>query len=214
MSFLFRPSLRLFRRWTEDCDTKLMEFYDKYGPAWSLLAAQFKGRTGKECRLRWLNLSGTLEAERYESDKKLWLEGYERTTLEDGQKGWIRVPDMEKLPENPFERMTKILPRFRTSWIKKKAGWSEAELMTLREGYEQFIVPLRNSGASEEEINSVWDEMAKRFSRRTGAQCRNYFEKQHIFWNFQAKLSQIAEEIEKNQNSENENIEEGQQNTA
>lgn len=196
MSF-FRPSLRLFRRWTEDCDAKLLQFYDKYGPSWSLLASQLNGRSGKECRLRWLNLSGTLEAERYDSDKKLWLDGFERSVMEDGQKGWIKIPDLEKVPESPFERIAKTLPRFRTSWIKKKAGWSEAELMALREGYEQLILPLRGAGADESEIESVWNEMAKRFSRRTGAQCRNYFEKQHIFWNREQKLTTITEEIER-----------------
>lgn len=190
----FRSSLRLFRRWTEDCDTKLMEAYDKYGPAWSLLASsQFQGgRNGKECRKRWLNLSGTLEAERYETDKQLWLDGYERITMEDGKDGWIKVPDIEKVPENPFERISKLLPKFKASWLKKKAGWSEIELMALREGYEQFILPSENP----QEHESIWNRMAKRFSRRTGTQCRKYFYKQHIFWNSEHKLKQVFQEIE------------------
>lgn len=192
----FRPSLRLFRRWTEDCDSKLLEIYEKYGPAWSLLASHFKGRSGQECRKRWLALSGTLEAERYETDKQLWLDGYDRITLSNGQRGWIKVPDIEKLPENPFERIAKHLPTFKTSWLKKKAGWSQIEFMALREGYEQFIIPLQKSGADETEIDGVWAQMAKRFSRRTGPQCRNYFEKQHIFWNADQKLNEVTKVIE------------------
>lgn len=185
----FRQSNRLLRRWTEDCDTKLMQFYDKYGPAWNLLAAQLQGgRTGSECRKRWLTVSGTLEAERYESDKKLWLDGYERITLENGQKGWIRVPDIEKLPENPFEMIAKHLPRFKSSWIKKQAGWSQIELMALREGYEQFILPLQEQHL---DVKEAWDQLAKRFSRRTGTQCRNYFHKQHIFYDSEQKLKQV-----------------------
>lgn len=191
---MFRQSNRLLRRWTEECDTKLMEIYENYGPAWNFLASHFHGRTGQECRKRWLNLSGTLEAERYESDKQLWLDGYERITLENGQKGWIRVPDIEKFPENPFEKIAKHLPRFKSSWMKKQAGWSRIELMALREGYEQFIIPLKKSGALQEEINSTWDQMAKRFDRRTGTQCRNYFEKQHIFWNVEEKLEKVTNE--------------------
>ena len=193
---LFRPSARLFRRWTEDCDSKLLQIYDKYGPAWSLLASNFQGRTGQECRKRWLTLSGTLDAERYETDKQLLIEGYERINLSNGQKGWIKVPDIEKLPENPFERIAKHLPSFKTSWLKKKAGWSQIELMALREGYEQFILPLQKSGADETEIDAIWAQMAKRFSRRTGPQCRNYFEKQHIFWNVEHKLNEVTKVVE------------------
>lgn len=188
----FRSSLRLFRRWTEECDTKLMESYDKYGPAWSLLASQFQGRNGKECRRRWLSLSGTLEAERYETDKQLWLDGYERITMENGRNGWIKVHDIEKIPENPFERIAKYLPNFKASWLKKKAGWSEIELMALREGYEQFILPEENP----QEHENIWNRMAKRFSRRTGTQCKNYFYKQHILWNSEEKLKQVFQEIE------------------
>lgn len=193
----FRPSTRLFRRWTEDCDSKLLEIYEKYGPTWSLLASHFKGRSGQECRKRWLTLSGTLEAERYETDKQLWLDGYERITLPNDQKGWIKVPEIEKLPENPFERIAKHLPTFKTSWLKKNAGWSQIELMALREGYEQFIQSLQKSGADETEIDAVWAQMAKRFSRRTGPQCKNYFEKQHIFWNAEEKLNEVTKEVEK-----------------
>lgn len=196
---LFRPSSRLFRRWTEDCDTKLLNYYQKYGPAWGLLASQFKGRSGQECRKRWLTLSGTLETEKYETDKQLWLDGYERITLEDGQKGWIKVPDVDKLPENPFERIAKHLPVFNTSWLKKNAGWSEIELMALREGFEQFILPLQKSSADETEIDAVWAQMAKRFSRRTGPQCRNFFEKQHIFWNAEQKIIEVTKEVEQAQ---------------
>ena len=195
----FRPSSKLFRRWTEDCDTKLLQVYNKYGPAWSLLASHFQGRTSQECRKRWLSLSGTLEAERYESDKQLWLDGYERITLENGQKGWIKVFEVDKLPENPFERIVKHLPNFKTSWLKKVTGWTPIELMALREGYEQFILPLQKSGADETEIDAVWDRMAKRFSRRTGPQCKNYFEKQHIFWNWEQKLKEVIEYVEKAQ---------------
>lgn len=188
----FRSSLRLFRRWTEDCDTKLMAAYDTYGPAWSILASQLQGRSGQECRRRWLSLSGTLDAERYETDKQLWIDGYERITLEDGKKGWIKVPDIEKLPENPFERIAKHLPKFKASWMKKKAGWSEIELMALREGYEQFILP---EEANPQNHDAIWNQMANRFSRRTGTQCRNYFYKQHIFWNVEDKLKQVFQEI-------------------
>ena len=198
----FRQSARLLRRWTEDCDTRLLQYYDKYGPVWNLLASNFQGRNGQECRKRWLTLSGTLEAERYDSDKKLWLDGYERITLEaeengkEGRKGWIKVPDIQKLPENPFEMIAKRLPKFKSSWLKKQSGWSEIELMALREGYEQYIQPLHESNAEESEINAAWDRIAKRFSRRTGTQCRNYFMKQHIFWNFQQKLKQVTNEIQ------------------
>jgi histone H3/H4 len=197
----FRPSLRLFRRWTEECDSKLMEVYEKYGPAWSFLASQLPGRNGMECRRRWLHLSGTLEAERFEADKKLWLDGYERITLPStGQKGWIRVPDVEKIPENPFERIAKHLPKFKTSWMKKRAGWSEIELMALREAYEQFIVPLEEGEkgeVEEEKINQIWAQIAKRFSRRTGPQCRNFFHKQHIFWDSENKIKKVLQQYEK-----------------
>ena len=124
------------------------------------------------------------------------IEGYERINLSNGQKGWIKVPDIEKLPENPFERIAKHLPSFKTSWLKKKAGWSQIELMALREGYEQFILPLQKSGADETEIDAIWAQMAKRFSRRTGPQCRNYFEKQHIFWNVEHKLNEVTKVVE------------------
>jgi len=167
-----------------------MEAHDKYGPAWSLLASQLQGRNGKECRKRWLSLSGTHEAERYETDKQLWIDGYERITMEDGRNGWIKVHDIEKVPENPFERISKYLPSFKASWLKKKSGWSEIELMALREGYEQFILP------APEDHENIWNWMAKRFSRRTGTQCKNYFYKQHIFWNSQDKLKQVFQEIE------------------
>ena len=195
----FRSSFRLLRRWTEECDTKLMEAYDKYGPAWSLLASQCQGgRNGRECRKRWLSLSGTLDAEHYETDKQLWIDGYERITLEDGKKGWIMIPDIEKIPENPFERIAKYLPKFKASWLKKKAGWSEIELMALREGYEQFIVPEENH----QNHNDIWNQMAKKFSRRTGIQCKNYFYKQHIFWNVEDKLKRVFQEFGGDQNCE------------
>ena len=199
----FRSSLRLFRRWTEDCDTKLMESYNKYGPAWSILASQLPGRSGKECRKRWLSLSGTLEAERYEADKQLWIDGYEKMTMEDGKSGWIKVHDLEKIPENPFERISKYLPTFKASWLKKKSGWSEIELMALREGYEQFILPTKQESGEHE---SIWNRIAKKFSRRTGTQCRNYFYKQHIFWNSEEKLKQVFQEIDNNQNIVEERI--------
>lgn len=200
-----RQSNRLLRRWTEDCDTKLMQFFDKYGPAWGLLASNFQGRTALECRKRWLTLSGTLEAERYETDKQLWLDGYERITLDDGQKGWIRVPDVEKLSENPFEMITKHLSSFKSSWLKKQTGWSQMELIALREGYEQFILPLLASG-DEEEINGAWDHLAKRLSRRTGTQCRNYFVKQHIFWNAKEKVQQVIEQVQRITNDKDQTL--------
>lgn len=194
----FRNSLRLFRRWTDECDKKLMESFDKYGPSWALLASQFQGRNAKECRRRWLILSGTLDAEHYEADKQLWIDGYERITLEDGKNGWIKVNEIEKMPENPFERISKFLPTFKAAWIKKKSGWSEIELMALREGYEQFIVnrPSHDGTNDQMDEESIWNRMAKRFSRRTGTQCKNYFYKQHIFWNSEEKLKKVFNDIE------------------
>lgn len=198
---IFRPSTRLLRRWTEECDSKLLQVYEKYGPAWGLIASHLSDhRTGSECRKRWLNLSGTLAAERFEADRQLWIDGYERITLSTtGQSGWIKVPDVEKLPETPFERICKHLPKFRSSWLKKKAGWSEIEMMALREGYEQLIVPFQNENRIESEIDETWEAIAKKFSRRTGAQCRNFFSKQHIFWQSERKLNEVTTEINKTQ---------------
>ena len=193
----FKATQRLFRRWTEDCDSQLMNLFERYGQSWALLASHLKGRTAQECRKRWLNLSGTLAAEKYESDRQMWLNGHERITLENGQSGWIKVPEINKLPDNPFECIAKELPEFKSSWMKKEAGWSEIELMALREAYEQFILPMKNRNEPEEEINEAWNLIAKKFSRRTGTQCRKFFEKQHIFWNESEKLEKVLKDFAK-----------------
>lgn len=197
----FQGTRRLLRRWTESCDSTLLENYEKYGPTWGLIASKLPGRKGVECRKRWLNLSGVLEAEHYESDKQLWIDGYERMTRSDGQKGWIKVPDVEVLPEGPFERIAKYLPKFKAKWAKKEAGWNEQELLCLREGYEQYIVPILEAKSEKEHDVSERDEMegwtyiSRKFSHRTATQCRNFFYKQHVLWNSNKKIQEVESDL-------------------
>jgi hypothetical protein len=186
-------SQRLLHKWTDNCDTFLLAAYEKFGPAWSLIAQETK-RKPEECRKRWLSLSGTLEKERYEADRQLWLDGYERVTRTDGQVGWIRVP-IDELPETPLNRLTEHLqpPLHRSNWQKKEAGWSEAEALILREGYEQEIVPLlKNSeGVEAAEIMVAWKSISRKLSRRTPGQCKAFFDRQHVLWRAQEKIETL-----------------------
>lgn len=196
---LLHASGLLRRKWTEACDAALLNSYEKYGPAWSLLARE-TGRKPAECRKRWLTVSGTLDKEHYEADRQLWLDGYERVTRRDGQVGWIRVP-LDELPECPLTRLTEHLqpPQYRSNWQKKEAGWTEKELLILREGYEQFIVPLLENGpesVSEAELMEAWKAISRKLSRRTAAQCKAYFERQHVLWRAQEKIDSLLKEDE------------------
>lgn len=207
----FHVSAILRRRWSEDCDARLLAAYDRIGPAWPVISAEQPGRSVGECRRRWLHLAGVLDREPYAGDKELWLQGYERITLQDGQRGWIRVPGAERLPEDPFERIATGLPLFRANWNKKLAGWSELERLALREGYEQYVHPAsRKGGHAENEhrhdtpetetsspaVDAAWLRIARRFSRRTATQCRNFFNRQHVLWRSDEKLTQISQDLD------------------
>ncbi len=190
---LFHASRALLHKWTENCDSSLSSAYGRFGPAWSLIAQEV-GRKAAECRKRWLNLSGTLEKERYEADRQLWLDGYERITRADGQVGWIRVP-LDELPKTPLTRLTEHLkpPSHPFNWKKKEAGWSSNELMILREGYEQLIVPLLKNSESveDDEIMTAWTSISRKLSRRTPEQCKAYFDRQHVLWRSQEKIDSL-----------------------
>lgn len=183
----FHCSAVLRRRWTETCDSLLLENYEKFGPSWQLVARETK-RNASECRKRWLSLSGILEKERYEADRQLWLDGYERSG-----EGWIRVP-IDELPTEPLERLAKHCPPpfHKSDWQKKMAGWKESEFLLLREGYEQHILPL-GPEADEESLRSAWQKIASKLSRRTADQCRNFFQRQHVMWRAETKLSELQE---------------------
>lgn len=193
---LFHGSRVLLRKWTENCDSSLLAAYEQFGPSWSLIA-QETGRKPAECRKRWLNISGTLEKERYEADRQLWLDGFERITRSDGQEGWIRVP-LDELPLTPLNRLTEHLqpPFHRSNWQKKEAGWTEAELLILREGYEQEIVPLLKNAESveEAEIMAAWKSISRKLSRRTAEQCKAYFDRQHVLWRAQEKIEKLLKD--------------------
>ena len=189
----FHAGLRACRRWTDACDRALLQGYARWGPAWALLAAQLPTRrTLPECRRRWLELSGTLAALPGPAERQLCLHGFEPVQDAAGHTRWLRVP-LTSLPACPFARLQPALPRFRSSWARRAAGWGPAERLALREGYEQLVAPLLLRGESAAVVAAAWDAVALRFSRRTGTQCRNFFHRQFVLWDVARKWQLLLE---------------------
>jgi hypothetical protein len=187
---------RLFRRWTAECDAQLLANYKEWGPAWAFIARnQPSKRTLSECRRRWLILSGVLDREPGQRERDMWLDGFERVQTKPGESEWIKIP-LEPMPASPLDRLVPLLPNHPTNWTKKSVGWSEAERLALREGYEQFVLPLKDGAANEDEVDAAWELISKRLSRRTGRQCRNFFERQFAAWQTNVKMEQLEAETE------------------
>lgn len=152
----------LSSRWTAAEDTLLLKRYEEFGPAWTVLALGIRSRSPTECRRRWLTVTLTVKELDPEERRLVYEEGYEKHGDQ-----LVKVPQERILP-GPFAMLAATIKKVRFRSQRKLGGWTNEEIMTVQEGYEQN--------------GPRWDLIAKRMQFRTGRQCRNMMQKRFIEW--------------------------------
>lgn len=160
----FSASTALRAAWAKKEDKKLTCLYRRYGPSWTLLSFHLPSRSARECRQRWLKVSGALKGLSQPDRFQVYTQGWDPVGNH-----LIRLP-AESISRSPYSLVTAGL-RNLPQRISGRRPWTEKERFAVLLGYEQFG---RN-----------WQKIAIRIPGRTPRQCEHLMK--HIYADFGKK---------------------------
>lgn len=173
----FSHQRRFFSRFLGSEDKVLLKAYEELGPSWVMISKKLTGRTAIDCRKRWFRMKegGNLDSSTsFEPMRKLLTKEERNLILIDGYElpksgnDLIRIPIDTNIKE-PFYILGENVIPYRFSSQAKEGGWTNLELITLQEGFEQY--------------GPKWDKIARILKHRTPQQCINQLIKLSINWN-------------------------------
>ncbi len=158
LSTVFR---RLASRWTAAEDGQLARRFAEVGPAWTVLALGIPSRSPLEVRRRILALAyGAPPAAPSAAHS-----AYSSLDIELHGDRLVRIPAERVLP-GPASLAAAAVRGTRERRVHRLAGWSRAEMVAVRQAYE--------------EMGPNWRRMAGMLQWRTPAACRNVLFRQWV----------------------------------
>lgn len=159
---LFHSTTMNMRKWTAEEIETLSSRVNSLGPAWSICSWSLPGRSPEECKRQ--HAKAVAANSNNEMEKSLILQGFENF---DGNpdSSWYHVP-IEESGFSSFDHLARQVKTYKFRSEKKAKGWSNEELLALREGYEL--------------LGPQWKKIAKKLQYRTANQCEKMLLKQTI----------------------------------
>lgn len=152
------------RKWGVDETELLIAKVQEFGPAWTVCSQFLPGRSALDCRKQ----HGTISSKDKNGEEKMLMKQGCEKFPDSAPHQWFIVP-LEPCPKNSFENLASKIPPQKFRSEKKKLGWSNEEILALREGFELY--------------GPDWTKISRKLQYRTPKQCQKILEKLSIHTN-------------------------------